>query len=206
MSTFPADGIVEAQWVAARRNLERPRVEQPPYSILARHVERDVLPACLRHGMGVLAWGPLNSGWLTGKYRRDAGLPAGSRATRWQPSGGRAFDEQRPPVRAKLDVLDGLAGVAERAGVPLAHMALAFTVEHPAVTSTILGPRTMEQLDDALAAADLRLDADTLDAVDALVPPGTDLDAACDSGWIPPWIADARQRRRGAAGAARAAG
>jgi aryl-alcohol dehydrogenase-like predicted oxidoreductase len=207
MSTFPADAIVEAQWVAARRNLERPRAEQPPYSILARHVERDVLPACQRYGMGVLVWGPLNSGWLTGKYRRDAGLPAGSRATRWQPSGGRAFDEGRSEVRAKLDVLDGLAGVADEAGVSLAHLALAFTVEHPAVSSTILGPRTGDQLDDLLAAADLRLDADVLDAVDALVPPGTDLDPACDTGWVAPWIADpARRRRSGGRRAATAAG
>jgi len=192
ISTFPADLLVEAQWAATRRGLERPRVEQPPYSVLARHIERDLLPACTRHGMGVMVWGPLNSGWLTGKYRDAA--PAGSRALRW--TGRPWFDDARPEVARKREVVEALAQLAEDAGLPLAHLALAFTLEHPAVSATIIGPRTMEQLDDLLAAADVRLTADVLDRIDELVPPGTTVDPAADTGWQPPWLADPGARRR----------
>jgi aryl-alcohol dehydrogenase-like predicted oxidoreductase len=194
ISTFPAAAIVEAQWAADRRRVARPRVEQPPYSILARRIEGDVLPACQRYGMGVLVWGPLNSGWLTGKYGRGP-APAGARATRW-PASARAFDESRPEVQAKLAVVEALGQLAGEAGCSLAHLALAFTIEHPAVTATIIGPRTLEQLEDLLAAADLRLDADVLDRIDELVPPGHDLDPTSDSGWRAPWITDPAQRRR----------
>jgi aryl-alcohol dehydrogenase-like predicted oxidoreductase len=194
MSTFPADVIVEAHWVAERRGRERPLVEQPPYSIFARHIERDVLPACQRLGMGVLVWGPLNSGWLTGKYGRGP-AEIGARSTRW-PALSSAFDPARPEVQAKLDALDGLRDLAVDAGCPLAHLALAFTVEHPAVTATIIGPRTMAQLDDLLAAAELRLDADLLDRIDGIVAPGSTIDQASDRGWRPPWLTDPRLRRR----------
>jgi aryl-alcohol dehydrogenase (NADP+) len=193
VSTFPAEAIVEAQWAAARRGVGRPKVEQPPYSILARHIERDVLPTCARYGMGVLVWGPLNSGWLTGKYR--AGTPEGARATRW-PMSAPAFDRDRPQVQAKLAAVDALAALADEAGIPLAHLAIAFTLEHPAVTSAIIGPRVMEQLTDLLGAADVRLTPDVLDRVDEIVPPGTDLDAPSDTGWRAPWITDPTLRRR----------
>jgi len=196
VSTFPADQIVEAQAIAERRGHVRPRAEQPPYSIFARQIERDVLPACQRHGMGVLVWGPLNSGWLTGKYARGAAAPAGSRATRWA-AAGNAFDPARPEVLKKHDLLDDLRRLAAEAGLPLAHLALAFTLEHPAVSSAIIGPRTLAQLDDLLGAADVLLPADVLDRIDALVPPGTAVDLASDSGWRPPWLLDASQRRRG---------
>jgi aryl-alcohol dehydrogenase-like predicted oxidoreductase len=195
MSTFPADLIVEAQWAAERGGYVRPRVEQPPYSVFARGIERDVLPVCQRHGMGVLVWGPLNSGWLGGGYRRDR-APEGSRSTRWKARSGRGWDESRAAVQRKLDLLDQLDAVAAAAGLPLSHLAIAFSHAHPGVTSTIIGPRTAEQLDDMLAAADARLDADTLDAIDAVVAPGTDVDADCDRGWIAPWLTDPRQRRR----------
>jgi aryl-alcohol dehydrogenase (NADP+) len=195
ISTFPADLIVEAQWAAERGGYVRPRVEQPPYSIFVRGIERDVLPVCARHGMGVLVWSPLNGGWLAGGYRRDRS-PEGARATRWQARSGRGWDATRPEVQRKLELVDALDAVAAEAGVPLSHLALAFSHAHPAVSSTIIGPRTGEQLDDMLAAAQVRLDADTLDAVDALVPPGTDVDPTCDRGWVPPWLADPRQRRR----------
>jgi aryl-alcohol dehydrogenase-like predicted oxidoreductase len=197
MSTFPADLIVEAQWAAARGRFVTPRVEQPPYSVFARSIEREVLPVCQRHGMGVLVWGPLNSGWLAGGYRHDRS-PEGTRASRWRARSGRAWDRTRPEVQRKLDLVDALDGVAAEAGMPLSHLAIAFSHAHPGVTSTIIGPRTTEQLDDMLAATTARLDADTLDAIDRLVPPGTDIDAECDRGWVPPWIADARLRRRSA--------
>lgn len=197
ISTFPADLLVEAQWAAERGRHQRPRVEQPPYSVLARHVERDLLPACRRHGMGVMVWGPLNSGWLTGKYRRGAGLPAGSRGERWAARSA-AFDDERPEVAHKHRVVAELAALADEAGLPLAHLALAFTLEHPAVSSSIIGPRTMEQLDDLLGAADVRLDPGVLDRIDELVPPGTTVDPVTDTGWHPRWLSDPSARRRSA--------
>ncbi len=140
-STFPPSAIVEAQWAAERRGRERFVCEQPPYSIFARGVEVDVLPTCLRHRMGVIAWSPLNTGWLTGKYRRGQEPPAGSRGARnWS---GR-FDT--PEGQRKLDLVEELDKVASDAGISLTHLAQAWVVRHPAVTSAIIGPRTMEQL------------------------------------------------------------
>jgi aryl-alcohol dehydrogenase-like predicted oxidoreductase len=196
ISTFPADRIVESHWLGDQHRLVRPHVEQPPYSIVTRGIERDVLPVCQRLGMGSLVWGPLNSGWLTGKYRAGEALPEGSRATRWGARSGLGWDESRPPVQRKHAVVSELERVAARAGISLTHLALAFAGEHPGVTSVLIGPRTHEQLDDQLAAADLVLDADVLDRIDELVPPGTDIDNQADAGWQPPWLADARQRRR----------
>jgi aryl-alcohol dehydrogenase (NADP+) len=194
VSTFPADRIVEAQWVASNRHLATPRAEQPPYSIFVRGIERDVLPVCARYGMGVFVWGPLNSGWLTGKYAQ--GVPEGSRGARWSANQSKNWNTDRAPVQRKHDLVEGLTKVAREAGLSLTHMAMAFSHEHPAVTSTIIGPRTMEQLDDLLASADVRLDGDTLDAIDALVPPGVNVDNDADSGWIAPWISNAALRRR----------
>jgi len=145
--------------------------------------------------MGVLVWSPLNGGWLSGNYRRDS-WPEGARSERWNARSGRGWDRSRPEVQRKLDLLDQLDGVARQAGLPLSHLAVAFSHAHPAVTSSIIGPRTAEQLDDMLAAARVRLDADVLDAIDATVPPGADIDPACDRGWVPPWLSDARLRRR----------
>ncbi|MGH2653419.1 MAG: aldo/keto reductase [Actinomycetota bacterium] len=196
-SAFPAWQIVEAHWIAERRGLVRPRCEQCSYSVLVRAAERDVFPVARRHGMGVIAYSPLAGGWLTGKYRRGVEAPEGSRMHRAMTTGGRfapRFDDSRPEVRRKYEVVEALAGVAEKAGVPPAHLALAFTLTHPAVTSAIIGPRTMEQLEDLLAGSEVRLDPEILDAIDEVVPPGTLLDEA-DRGWDPPWMApDARRR------------
>jgi aryl-alcohol dehydrogenase-like predicted oxidoreductase len=192
-STFPAHAIVEAQWVAERRGRERFRCEQPPYSILVRGIEGDVLPVCQQYGMGVVAWSPLAGGWLTGKYRRGEEPPEGSRMRT-----GRIparFDLNRPENQAKLDIVEELLKVASEAGVPLAHLALAWVVNHPAVTSAIIGPRTPEHLDDILAAQDVRLDDDVLDRIDEIVPPGRTVNPA-DAGYTPPALADASVRRR----------
>jgi aryl-alcohol dehydrogenase (NADP+) len=186
-STFPADEIVEARWAAQRRGATGPDTEQPPYSILCRHIERDVLPACRRHGIGVLVWSPLSGGWLTGKYRAAGDVPDGSRAA----TNPDHFDGDN---EAKAAAVDRLRGIAAEAGLPIAHLSLAWAAEHPAVSSVLLGPRTEEQLADLLGAADINLDAATLDAIDAVVAPGTDLNSA-DAGWTPPGLA-ARQRRR----------
>ncbi len=196
-STFTAWQIVESHGVSERRGLTRFVCEQPPYSIFARHIELDVLPVARRYGMGVIVWSPLSGGWLAGKYRRDQEVPEDSRATRSKNYGGRIadrFDLSRPANQKKLDLVDDLAVVADKAGLSLAHMALAFTLAHPAVTSAIIGPRTMGQLDDLLAGAEVTLDEGTLDAIDEIVAPGNFIEDA-DRGWDPPWMEPAERRR-----------
>jgi aryl-alcohol dehydrogenase-like predicted oxidoreductase len=188
--------MVEAQWAADRKNLERFVCEQPPYSIFVRHIEQDVLQVAQRYGMGVIVWSPLAGGWLTGKYRRDADVPENSRATRAKAAGGpiaARFDLSRPANQRKLDMVEELATIADKAGISMTHMANAFVLAHPGVTSAIIGPRTMEQLQDALAGADVKLDEATLDAIDDVVMPGTTVEAA-DRGWTPPWM-EASSRR-----------
>ena len=195
-STFPSFQMVEAQWVAERRGLERFVCEQPPYSVFTRHIERGVLPVARRYGMGVIVWSPLAGGWLAGRYRKGEEPPADSRAVRYRRRGRLhdRFDVSRPEVRRKQEIVEQLATVADKAGISLTHLAIAFTLAHPGVTSAIIGPRTPEQLDDLLAGADVRLDADVLDAIDELVPPGTTIDDA-DRGWDPPWLSPAARRR-----------
>jgi aryl-alcohol dehydrogenase-like predicted oxidoreductase len=196
-STFPGWQMVEAQWVAERRGLSRFRTEQPPYSIFVRHIEHDVLPVAQRYGMGVLVWSPLNRGWLAGRYRRDRfDRSAESRAVRgaqradWLAA---LYDESRPEVQRKLDVVEELVRLADEAGTTLPRLAIAFVLAHPAVTSAIIGPRTMEQLEDLLEASDLRLDDATLDAIDALVPPGSLVDEH-DRGFDPWWFEPGARR------------
>lgn len=191
-STFPADLIVEAQWTAERRGRERFECEQPPYSIMARGIEKAVLPACQRYGMGVIVWSPLNGGWLTGRYRRDQPIDTSQGRPSRVP--GR-FDAAKPEVAAKLEVIEALVPVAEQAGVALSHLSIAFTLTHPAVTAAIVGPRTMEQLHDVLGSVEVALDDDVLDRIDAVVVPGSDVDPT-DTGWTPPAVADAWRRRR----------
>jgi len=196
-STFPGWLMVEAQWTAERRNLVRFVCEQPPYSLFVRHPEQDVFPVAQRYGMGIIGWSPLAGGWLTGKYRRGQGEPEGSRSSWARTRGGRVamrFDLSRPGAQRKLDLVEEVAAVADKAGLTPTHLSVAFTLAHPAVTSTIVGPKTPEQLEDLLAAADTRLDRDTLDALDEMVPPGTTLDDA-DRGWDPPWMDPGARRR-----------
>jgi aryl-alcohol dehydrogenase-like predicted oxidoreductase len=195
-STYPAHELVEAHWVSERRGLERPASEQPPYSIFARHVELDVLPVAARYGMGVLVWSPLASGWLTGKYRLGEEIPGESRAAKFHtisPFFAARFDRSLPGNQAKLELVEDLVPVADQAGLTLTQMGMAFTLAHPAVTSAIIGPRTREQLHDLLAGADIRLDTDTLDAIDEVVPPGT-LVSEPDRGWTGPWMEPAARR------------
>lgn len=193
-STFPAEEIVEAQWVAERRGRERFVCEQPPYSILARGVETAVLPTCERYGMGVIPWSPLNGGWLTGKYRKDTEVPADSRmARRLRPE---RFDLDKPGNAEKLDAVEELVKVAADAGVSLLHLALGFVLSHPAVSSAIIGPRTHEQLLDHLEPP-TRLDDGILDRIDEIVPPGTNLNPA-DAGFVAPAVASSWRRRRNA--------
>jgi aryl-alcohol dehydrogenase-like predicted oxidoreductase len=183
-SGLPASDIIEAQWTAERRGLQRFRTEQPPYSILSRGIEREVLPIAQRYGMGILVWGPLAQGMLTGRVRK-----------------GRQTDLRRAALLTalsdehRIDTVEQLIPLAEKAGLPMTHLALAFAIAHPGVTSAIIGPHTMEQLDDLLAAADVSLTDDILDQIDAIVPPGTDV-GTLDQAYQPPALLNPSLRRR----------
>jgi aryl-alcohol dehydrogenase-like predicted oxidoreductase len=189
-STFPAWQIVEAQWVAERRNRERFVCEQPPYSILVRGIEADVLPVCERYRMGVIPWSPLAGGWLSGRFRK--GTEATSRRAERIPA---RYDLSLPENQRKLEIVEDLALLAQDAGLTLIEMAIAFVLRHPAVTAPIIGPRTMEHLESQLGAAAVHLSDDVLDRIDELVPPGTNLNSA-DTGWTPPALAESSFRRR----------
>jgi len=189
-STFPASRIVEAQWVAETRGRERFVCEQPPYSILVRGIEQDVLPTCLRYGMGVIPWSPLAGGWLSGRYRLGAEIPSSHRADRIP---GR-FDMSLPANQRKLEAADALATAAQEAGMSLVELALAFVIRHPAVTAAIIGPRTMEHLESQLPAAEVLLGDDLLDRIDEIVAPGVNLNPE-DSGWQNPALAPSARRR-----------
>jgi aryl-alcohol dehydrogenase-like predicted oxidoreductase len=190
-STFPASAIVESQWVAERRHRERFVCEQPPYSILVRGIEGDILPTCARHGMAVIPWSPLAGGWLSGKWRKGADDLTSHRASRIP----QRYDLSLPGNQRKLEAADALGALADEIGISLVHLSVAFVIRNPAVTSAIIGPRTMEQLTTQLGAADLELDDDVLDRIDEIVPPGTNFSWA-DAGWAPPMIANATARRR----------
>jgi aryl-alcohol dehydrogenase-like predicted oxidoreductase len=189
-STFPASQIVEAQWVAERRGRERFVCEQPPYSLLVREIEKDVLPTTQRYGMGVIPWSPLAGGWLSGKWRKGQDAPSSTRADRIPAR----YDLSRPENQVKLEKADALARLAEESGMTLIEMAIAFVIRHPAVTAAIIGPRTMEQLESQLTAADVKLSDDVLDRIDEIVPPGVNLSPA-DGGWGNPALEPAARRR-----------
>jgi aryl-alcohol dehydrogenase-like predicted oxidoreductase len=190
-STYPASEIVAAQLVAESRGRERFVSEQPPYSMLVRGIEGEVLPVCEKHGMGVISWGPLAGGWLTGAWRKGKEAPASTRAGRLP----QRYDLSLPANQRKLEAADALGQLAEEAGMSLIHMAIAFVVNHPAVTAAIIGPRTDEQLESQLGAAEVRLDAALLDRIDEIVLPGTNFSYA-DAGFTPPAVADPTLRRR----------
>ncbi len=189
-STFPASQIVEAQWVAQRRGRERFVCEQPPYSILVRGIEADVLPTCRRYGMGVISWSPLAGGWLTGRYRKGAELPTSRRAERIP---GR-YDMSIPGNQRKLEAADALAQLADDAGITMIELALAFVMRHPAVTAPIIGPRTIEHLESQLTAAEIELSEELLDRIDTIVPPGVNVNPE-DGGWQNPALEPLARRR-----------
>jgi aryl-alcohol dehydrogenase-like predicted oxidoreductase len=189
-STYPAAQIVAAQWVAADKGLQRFVCEQPPYSILVRGIEADVLPTCLEHGMGAIPWSPLAGGWLSGRWRKGAD-DLSSRRSAMIPQ---RYDLSLPANQAKLDAADALGALADEAGISLIHMALAFVIRHPAVTSAIIGPRTIEQLESQLGAADVVLEDALLDRIDAIVPPATTINPT-DAGWTNPALEPVARRR-----------
>jgi aryl-alcohol dehydrogenase-like predicted oxidoreductase len=189
-STFPAYRLVQAQWAAREHHLSRYVTEQPSYSILQRGVETHVLPVTEEYGLGVLAWSPLASGWLSGAIREGREVTTNRSAVMPQ-----RFDTSIPANRAKLDAVERLATIAEQAGLTMIQLALGFVTAHPAVTSAIIGPRTLDHLHSQLAAADTVLSADVLDAIDAVVAPGVDL-AAQEKYDTPPALLDPSLRRR----------
>jgi aryl-alcohol dehydrogenase-like predicted oxidoreductase len=190
-STFPASQIVQGQWAAERRASGRFVTEQPPYSLLVRGIETDILPICEEYGMGVLPWSPLAGGWLSGRYRKGQEAPTSHRSGRMP---GR-FDMNDPKNQVKLEAADALARLAEDSKTTLPELAVAFVIRHPAVTSAIIGPRTMDQLTSQLGAAELEIAEDVLDQIDEIVPPGANLVDA-DAGWSPPSLTDKALRRR----------
>jgi aryl-alcohol dehydrogenase-like predicted oxidoreductase len=179
-SKIPASEIVEAQWAADRRGHGRFRTEQPPYNMLTRAIEYDLLPACQRHGMGVLAYSPLAGGWLSGKYRKGQEIGGSVSAARIQRAA--MYDATSAANAAKLEAADALGTLAEQAGITLIQMATAFVVRHPAVTAAIIGPRTVEHLDSYLAADGVELSGDVLDRIDEIVAPGVTVNVA-DNMW-----------------------
>jgi aryl-alcohol dehydrogenase-like predicted oxidoreductase len=191
-STYPASAIVEAQWVAERRNRERFVCEQPPYSMLVRGVESEVLPTCQEYGMGVIPWSPLAGGWLSGRWRLGRDDLTSRRAQRLP----QRYDLNMPENQRKLEAADALGKLADEAGMTLIHMALAFVIQHPAVTAAIIGPRTPEHLKSQIDAVDMTLEPHVLDRIDEIVTPGTNFSFA-DAGYVPPGVADRSLRRRG---------
>ena len=183
-SAMPASDIIEAQWAAERRGLERFRTDQPPYSILSRGIEREVLPVAQRYGMGILVWGPLGQGMLTGRVRK------GQQTDLRRAHIFRHLNDER-----RIDAVEQLIPLAEKAGLPMTHLAIAFAIAHPGVTSAIIGPHTTEQIDDLLAAADVTLTDDILDQIDEIVPPGTDI-GTLDQAYLPPALQRSGLRRR----------
>jgi aryl-alcohol dehydrogenase-like predicted oxidoreductase len=188
-SSFSGSEIVEAQWAARERRLERFRTEQPPYSLLVRGIELDVLPTAARHGMGILTYSPLSGGWLSGTWTANSSPTSPAR----QRLAAR-FDMSLPENQRKLEAVEQLAKVAEGAGLSLIELAIAFVINHPAVTSAIIGPRTMEQLDSQITAADVALDAVMLDRIDEIVRPGVNLNPA-DTSYGEIVLNPARRRR-----------
>ena len=189
-STFPASQIVEAQWVARERGRERFVCEQPPYSMLVREIEKDVLPTAQRHGMGVIPWSPLAGGWLSGRYRKGVDAPGSTRSQRLPAR----YDLSLPANQRKLEAADALGRLADEAGLTLIQMAIAFVIRHPAVTAAIIGPRTMEHLESQLTAADVELSDDVLDRIDEIVPPGVNINPS-DGGWPNPALEPGARRR-----------
>ena len=183
-SAMPASDMVEAQWVAERRGLERFHTEQPTYSILSRGIEAEVLPVAQRYGMGIVVWSPLAMGMLTGRVRK------GQQTDLRRTALFRHMSDER-----RLDVVEQVIPVAEKAGLPMTHLAMAFAIAHPGVTSALIGPRTMEQLDDLLASADVTLTEEILDQLDEIVPPGSDV-GMLDMAYRPPAIQRTDLRRR----------
>ncbi|WP_411099127.1 aldo/keto reductase [Streptomyces sp. x-45] len=190
-STYPAYRIVEAQWAAREHRLGRYVTEQPSYSVLQRGIESHVLPVTEQYGLGVLVWSPLASGWLSGAVR--AGREITTHRSAFLPE---RFDTARPANRARLDAVEKLSAVADEAGLTLIQLALGFVTAHPAVTAALVGPRTLDHLHSQLAAADTVLSDDVLDAIDAIVPPGTDLAAEEKLDATPSLLDPALRRRR----------
>jgi len=188
-SSYSGSQIVEAQVASRDRNLARFVTEQPPYSILVRGIEQDVLPTTQRYGMGTLSYSPLAGGWLSGKWRKDA-APVPTSANR--PSA--RFDMTSAANQQKLEVVDALAGIAEDAGITMIELAIAFVINHPGITSAIIGPRTMEQLESQISAADVTLSAETLDRIDELVAPGVTINPD-DNSYGTAELAPAARRR-----------
>ncbi|NCL72874.1 aldo/keto reductase [Rhodococcus sp. YH1] len=191
-TTHEPHQLVELQWAAEQANLQAPVTEQPPYSILARAAERSTLPTAQKYGLGVLTWSPLAGGWLSGRYRPGESESATPSRLARQPH--RHDTELAANVR-KRAIAEELYKLAQDTGLSLVHLSLAFVLQHPAVSSVIIGPRTLAHLEGQLGAVDVELDSAILDRIDEIVAPGVTISPA-DEGYLPPSLTDAATRRR----------
>jgi aryl-alcohol dehydrogenase-like predicted oxidoreductase len=171
LSNFTGWQVQKTVDVAAANHLNRPVTLQPQYNLLAREIEWEVVPACRAEGLGLLPWSPLGGGWLTGKYHRDQ-LPSGSTRLGEDPERGVEAYGRRSTKQRTWDVLSAVEAVASARGCSMAQVALTWLRDRPAVSSVILGCRTVEQLDDNLGAADLDLTDQELEALDQASDPG----------------------------------
>ena len=196
-SAFQAGQIVEAQWVARDRHLQRFVSEQASYSLLVRGIEADVLPTAIRHHMSVICYSPLAAGWLSGKWRKDT-LEAAQPSEGRRAQGGGMFEHRYdlgdPANMAKLNAADALARLADDHGMTLVELAIAFVINHPGVTSAIIGPRTMDQLVTQLPAVGISLSPQILDRIDEIVAPGTSVNPF-DSAYVNPALRPEALRR-----------
>ena len=166
LSNYTGWQVQKAVGVAREHGLEAPVTLQPQYNLLVREVEWEIVPACLDAGLGLLPWSPLGGGWLTGKYQRDT-APVGATRLGENPDRGVEAYSRRSTQERTWDVVEAVRAIADKRGISMAQVALAWLVDRPAVTSVILGARTLEQLADNLAAADVHLEADETAALDA---------------------------------------
>jgi len=178
-STFPAWMVMEALSLSERYGLARYVTEQPPYNLLDRRIENELVPLALRHNLGLLPWSPLGMGILAGRYEKSDEAPEGSRVARIG-----AWAAERI-TRQGIEAARRVAEVARDKGLTPSQLALLWVKDQPAVTSPIIGPRTEAHLDDALAVLEMSLDDETAATMDEIVPPGTAIaDFHNTSGWM----------------------
>ncbi|WP_038343437.1 aldo/keto reductase [Acinetobacter sp. A47] len=189
-STFPVSSLVEAQHITKDFNVISPSIEQPPYSILAREIENEVLPICSKYKIGVAVWSPLAGGWLSGKIKNAADVIT-DRTKYW----GNRYDMSQAKNQKKLEIVLRLNKICEEFNISLNHLAIAFTLNHPAVTSAIIGPRTLDHLDTLVDAVNLNLSVEILDMIDTVVEAGITV-SEDDKGYISPAILNPSLRRR----------
>lgn len=163
-SSFAAWQMVESLWVSKEYGLHRFVCEQPVYNLLDRRLEREFIPMAQTYGIAIIPWSPTAGGLLTGKYRRGEPPPADSRYDAFWKSPNLFTD-------AAFDVVEVVQAIAAEKGCTPAQLALAWVIQQPGITSAIIGPRTLEQLEDSLGALNVQITAEDRQRLDAIAPP-----------------------------------